>query len=157
MINGDNLVNDGVDISDPAHCTNNGKATWTYNQGVILGALIELNRAAPNPALLRMASSIADAAIAHLTDADRILHEPDDAHNGADVPQFKGIFVRNLMLLNVVAPQARYRSFIRANADALWLHDRDASGEFGFWWQGPVDQVDGARQSAALDLLIRFR
>lgn len=154
MINGDNLVNDGVDISDPAHCTNNGKATWTYNQGVILGALIELNRAAPNPALLRMASSIADAAIAHLTDADRILHEPDDAHNGADVPQFKGIFVRNLMLLNVVAPQARYRSFIRANADALWLHDRDASGEFGFWWQGPVDQVDGARQSAALDLLI---
>jgi len=154
MINDRHLVNDGLDLSDAAHCTNNGKATWTYNQGVILGALIELNRAAPNPALLRVASSIADAALAHLTDANDILREPNDAHTGADVPQFKGIFVRNLMLLNEVAPQVRYRKFIHANARALWQHDRNASGQFGFWWQGPVDQVDAARQSSALDLLV---
>ena len=154
MVNSDHLVNDGVDTSDPAHCTNNGKATWTYNQGVILGALVELNRTAPNPALLRIASSIADAAIDHLADAHGILHEPNDAHTGSDVPQFKGIFVRNLMFLNKVAPQARYHSFISANADALWQHDRDASNEFGFWWQGPVDGADASRQSSALDLLV---
>lgn len=153
MINGDHLVNDGVDLSNPAHCTNNGKATWTYNQGVILGALVELNRAAPNPALLQMASSIADAAIAHLSDASGILREPNDAHTGGDVPQFKGIFVRNLMLLNEVAPKAGYRSFLLANADELWQHDRDGSGDFGFWWRGPVDKSDAARQSCALDLL----
>jgi len=32
MINSRHLVNDGLD----AHCRNNGKTTWTYNQGVIL-------------------------------------------------------------------------------------------------------------------------
>ncbi|HEY1501890.1 MAG TPA: glycoside hydrolase family 76 protein [Acidobacteriaceae bacterium] len=154
MINATHSVNDGVDISDPAHCMNNGKTTWTYNQGVILGALIELNRAAPDPGLLRTASSIAAAAIAHLTDKNGILGEPNGAHTGCDVPQFKGIFVRNLMLLNEVAPQSRYGSFLQANADALWQHDRDVSGEFGFWWQGPVDQFDAARQSSALDLLV---
>jgi hypothetical protein len=79
--------------------------------------------------------------------------KPNDAHTGSDVPQFKGIFVRNLMLLNAVAPQPRYRSFILANARSLWQHDRNPSNEFGFWWQGPVDQVDAARQSSALDLL----
>ena len=34
MINADNLVNDGLDAS----CKNNKRTTWTYNQGVILGA-----------------------------------------------------------------------------------------------------------------------
>ena len=153
MINSNHLVNDGVRLSDFAHCTNNGKPTWTYNQGVILGALIELNRAEPNPTLLPLASSIAAAAIAHLTDAHGILHEPNDAHTGADVPQFKGIFVRNLMLLNAAAPQPLYRRFFRINAKALWKHDRTPSNQFGFWWQGPVDQVDAARQTSALDLL----
>jgi predicted alpha-1,6-mannanase (GH76 family) len=154
MINGQHRVNDGLELIDGAHCSNNGKATWTYNQGVLLGGLIELNRAAPNPALLGTASAIADAALAHLTDAKHILREPNDAHSGADVPQFKGIFVRNLMLLNLAAPQARYRRFIRANARSLWRHDRNARDQFGFWWQGPVDQVDAARQSSGLDLLV---
>ena len=153
MINGDHLINDGVDISDPQHCTNNGRTAWTYNQGVILGGLIELNRAAPDRALLPTAAAIADAAIAHLTDAEGILHEPIVAPSGGDVPQFKGIFVRNLMLLNEAAPQARYRRFIETNADALWLRDRNASDQFGFWWRGPVDEVDAARQSSALDAL----
>lgn len=35
MINGQNLINDGLTDS----CQNNGPTTWTYNQGVILGAL----------------------------------------------------------------------------------------------------------------------
>jgi len=154
LINGDHLVNDGLDISDGTHCRNNGKATWTYNQGVILGGLIELSRAARDPALLRIAYSIADAAIARLSDANHVLREPNDAHTGADVPQFKGIFMRNLMLLNRAAPWAQYRSFIEANVAALWQHDRSASGEFGFWWQGPFDRADAARQSSALDLLV---
>ncbi|MDP9394061.1 MAG: glycoside hydrolase family 76 protein, partial [Actinomycetota bacterium] len=35
MINSSNLVNDGLNAS----CQNNNDVTWTYNQGVILGAL----------------------------------------------------------------------------------------------------------------------
>jgi predicted alpha-1,6-mannanase (GH76 family) len=38
MINAQNLVNDGL----TAGCQNNGRSTWTYNQGVIIGALTEL-------------------------------------------------------------------------------------------------------------------
>jgi len=42
MINSQNLINDGLDLST---CKNNGQNTWSYNQGVTLGGLPELNRA----------------------------------------------------------------------------------------------------------------
>src|ERR1051325_8362413 len=37
MINPQNLVNDGL----TSGCQNNGNSTWTYNQGVIIGALTD--------------------------------------------------------------------------------------------------------------------
>jgi predicted alpha-1,6-mannanase (GH76 family) len=154
MINGDHLINDGLDHSAPAHCKNNGKNPWTYNQGVILGGLVELDKAAPDPALKSIGASIALAAITHLTDKDGVLHENNDAHTGGDVPQFKGIFVRNLMTFNSVWPDRRYQAFFLANARSVWKNDRDASNRFGFYWAGPVDSIDASRQSSALDLLI---
>jgi predicted alpha-1,6-mannanase (GH76 family) len=154
MINGDHLINDGLDHSDPAHCKNNGKNTWTYNQGVILGGLVELDKAAPDPALKTIGSSIALAAITHLTDKDGVLHESNDAHTGGDVPQFKGIFARNLMTFNSASPDPRYQAFFLANARSLWKNDRDEANHFGFYWAGPLDSTDAARQSSALDLLI---
>ncbi|MBN9615625.1 MAG: glycoside hydrolase family 76 protein [Acidobacteriales bacterium] len=154
MINSQHLVNDGLNASDPAHCTNNGKNTWSYNQGVILGALVELNRAAPNPALRTTAAAIALAAIEHLSDANGVLRETSSAHTGGDVPQFKGIFSRNLMLLDNAFPDRRYQDFARTNARSLWEKDRDAANHFGFWWAGPFDLPDAARQSSALDALI---
>jgi predicted alpha-1,6-mannanase (GH76 family) len=154
MINQSQLINDGLDASDPAHCRNNGKNTWTYNQGVILGGLVELDKAAPGPGLKKLATAIAHSAIEHLTDAKGILHETSDAHTGGDVPQFKGIFVRNLMTLDSASPDCRFETFIQANARSAWENDRDASNRFGFWWKGPFDLADAARQSSALDLLI---
>lgn len=154
MINSDHLVNDGLNYHDPAHCKNNGANTWSYNQGVILGGLVELNRAAPDPSLIQTARSIALAAIQHLTDAEGVLHESSKAHTGGDVPQFKGIFSRNLMLLNNAFPNPRYQSFARANAQALWNKDRDAANHFGFYWAGPFDMPDASRQSSALDALV---
>lgn len=154
MINKDHLINDGLNRSDPAHCTNNGGNTWTYNQGVILGALVELNKAAPDPKLKKMAASIALAAIKHLTDEQGVLHESSKAHTGGDVPQFKGIFSRNLMLLNNAFPNRRYQAFARTNAQSIWDKDKDQSNHFGFWWAGPFDLADAARQSSALDALV---
>lgn len=154
MINGEHLINDGLNSSDPAHCTNNGKNTWTYNQGVILGALVELNKAAPDPALKTMAASIALSAIKQLTDAQGVLRESNNAHTGGDVPQFKGIFSRNLMLLNSAFPDRSYQTFARTNAASIWNNDRDAANHLGFWWAGPFDLPDAARQSSALDALI---
>ncbi len=45
MINAQNLMNDGLTSTNPNACTNNGGTTWTYNQGVILGGLVELYKA----------------------------------------------------------------------------------------------------------------
>lgn len=154
MINPENLVNDGLDLSDGAHCRNNGKNTWTYNQGVVLGGLVELEKTEPDPRLKEIAASIALAAIAHLTDNHGVLHETSPAHTGGDVPQFKGIFVRNLMVLNGAHPDPRFHEFVLANAVSIWNHDRDGSNHFGFWWTGPFDSADASRQSSALDLLI---
>ena len=153
MINSEHLINDGLRASDPGHCTNNGGNTWTYNQGVILGALVELNKAAPDPSLPETVQAIALAAIEHLSDAQGVLHESSPAHTGGDVPQFKGIFSRNLMLLNNAFPDVRYRAFAKANADSLWNNDRDPFNHFGFWWAGQFDLADASRQSSALDAL----
>jgi predicted alpha-1,6-mannanase (GH76 family) len=151
MINPQHLVNDGLTSTNPHVCTNNGHTTWSYNQGVILGGLVELSRADHDPSLLPQAESIADAAIAHLTVngilVDRTVH-------GGDAPQFKGIFVRNLMALNAVAPNPRYQAFVDANADSIWRNDQGPHHQFGALWQGPFDSADAARQTSALDALV---
>lgn len=90
MINGDNLINDGLDINPDGSCTNNGDTAWSYNQGVILGGLVELSRATGDSEYLSEAISIAEAAIEALSE-NGILHEscePNDC--GGDGPQFKG-------------------------------------------------------------------
>ncbi len=154
MINGEHLINDGLDRRDPAHCKNNGRNTWTYNQGVILGGLVELNKAAPAPSLPKMANAIAQEAIKHLADAHGVLLESARGENGGDGPQFKGIFARNLMMLNQAFPNRRYRKFLITNARSVLANDRDAAGHFGYWWNGPFDKADAARQSSALDVLV---
>ena len=101
MINADNLVNDGLD----AACHNNHRTTWTYNQGVILGGLTVLSKLTGDPKPLEAAQSIALSAIARLTDLDGVLHDPcEPARCGNDAPKFKGVFVRNLAVLNAAAP-----------------------------------------------------
>lgn len=153
MINGQHLINDGLEISASGVCSNNARETWTYNQGVILGGLVELDKADHDSRLKKAAVTIAVAAITHLADDQGVLHEPSKNDPGADAPQFKGIFVRNLSILNTASPDHRFRTFLIANANSLWTKDRDASDRFGFFWTGPVDGVDAARQSSALDLL----
>ncbi len=45
MINTNGLINDGLGTSDgrtsAGTCGNNGQTTWSYNQGVVLGGLVE--------------------------------------------------------------------------------------------------------------------
>ncbi|SFQ54741.1 Predicted alpha-1,6-mannanase, GH76 family [Amycolatopsis arida] len=150
MINSSGLVNDGLDDA----CANNGQPTWTYNQGVILGALTDLTRLTGDRTLLATAHRIAGAAITTVIHPGGILREPcEPDHCGADGPQFKGIFMRNLGHLHTHSPRARYADFVRANARSLWRHGRSAADEIGLVWIGPFDTADAARQSSALDAL----
>jgi predicted alpha-1,6-mannanase (GH76 family) len=151
MINSNNLINDGLTSTHPDACKNNGETTWTYNQGVILGGLVELYKADRDPTLLPQAAAIANAAIANLT-VHGILVDP--SISGNDTPQFKGIFARNLVALYKAAPKIQYKTFIHANARSIWANDQGPGYRFGAKWQGPFDSADATRQSCALDALV---
>lgn len=148
MINGDDLVNDGL-----ADCKNNGQTTWSYNQGALIGGLAELSRATGDAALLARANAIAAATMGALADERGVLREPCEPSCGADGPLFKGVFMRNLGRLLDATEDPAQQAFITTSADWLWNAGRDAQDRFGLSWTGPVDQTDAARQTAALDAL----
>jgi predicted alpha-1,6-mannanase (GH76 family) len=154
MINRDHLINDG--LTKDGSCRNNGQTTWTYNQGVILGGLVELYRHTQDPSLREVVQEIALAAIHRLSDANGILHDRCEPTCGGDGVQFKGIFMRNLMALNEAFPDARYIQFARANADSIWSQDQGPDHEFGLVWSGPFrpDRHRAASQTSALDSII---
>lgn len=154
MINADQLINDGLTI-DPATgaCRNNGKTTWSYNQGVLLGGLTSLHEATPGPDLLPAASRVAAAAVTHLTDVSGILHDPCEPGCGEDGVQFKGIFARNLAQLQAAAPDPSFAQFLSTNANALWTEARTPENRFSTVWSGPPRTDNAGAQASALDLL----
>ncbi len=158
MINSENLVNDGLEKgrekSAEVNCTNNGRTTWTYNQGVVLGGLAELSVANHDTTLSAAATKIAAAAITRLVDDNGILHDPCEPKCGADGVQFKGIFIRNLVLLNKTHPQESFASFVERNADALWKDAQGPNFQLGERWSGPFLSGNAASQASASDALI---
>lgn len=151
MINSKNLINDGL-----KDCRNNNGTVWSYNQGVILGGLTELFYATGDQSYLTTATSIANAAITALQDKNKVLHDPCEPDCGADGSQFKGVFMRNLQILQKAAPSQTYVDFAAANAASIWAYDRDASdGVLSEVWSGPfVKPGNASTQSSALDALI---
>ncbi|KAI0392049.1 glycoside hydrolase family 76 protein [Xylariaceae sp. FL0594] len=149
MINGDNLINDGLN----EQCKSNGGNTWTYNQGVILGGLVELSKATGDKSYLDEAATIATAAITHLT-RDGVLYEGCEPNCGADGAQFKGIFVRNLRELQQSAPRDEFKNFLLKNADTIWASDRDDGNHLGVTWPGPYATADAGSHSSAMDALV---
>jgi predicted alpha-1,6-mannanase (GH76 family) len=148
MINSSNLINDGLSGA----CLNNNATEWTYNQGVVLGGLVELYKADQDPTLLPKAQAIATAVTTKLVNSQGIL--VDTSVSGGDAPQFKGIFMRNLMALYQAAPNPQYKAFVDANANSIWTNDQGPNYKLGALWQGPFDSGDATRQTSALDTLI---
>jgi predicted alpha-1,6-mannanase (GH76 family) len=147
MINAQNLVNDGLN-----GCVNNGGTTWSYNQGVILGGLTDLYKVTGDVSYLNQAIAIANAATTSstLVDANGVLREPCEPNCGGDGPQFKGIFIRYLAYLYDVTRTPAYLAFLKRNAHAVWVNDRNVFNQLGLRWDGPYDSPDAARQSSAL-------
>jgi predicted alpha-1,6-mannanase (GH76 family) len=158
MINSENLVNDGLNDD----CQNNGQNVWTYNQGLAIGAALELWRATSDPELLSTARRLADAAIDGGLTVDGVLTEACDAldrtcdDNGK---QFKGIFLRYLMDLADTTGDERYRAFVATQAATIWERDRDAADRLGLRWAGGTsiehpNPFDWRTQASALSALI---
>jgi predicted alpha-1,6-mannanase (GH76 family) len=148
MINSKNLINDGLN-----NCANNAGTTWTYNQGVLIGGLVDLSAATGDASLLTRASAIANASLSTLVDGQGVLHEACEPSCGGDGPQFKGIFMRHLAELQGKTGDIQLRAFLEKNADWIWNANRNGSNQLGLTWSGPFDSADAARQSSALDAL----
>ncbi|KAK4099369.1 glycoside hydrolase family 76 protein [Parathielavia hyrcaniae] len=162
MINERDLVNDGLRIGADGRCVNNGLPTWSYNQGVVLGGLVELAQATGDASYLDPAVAIAQAALALLSgdgDGDGIIREVNECEPdcGADGSQFKGIFVRNLGYLHRAAPHEAFRDAIVRNADSIWARNRNDKNQLGIKWTGPPELGEGpnaSTHSSAMDVIV---
>ncbi|KAI7286163.1 hypothetical protein KC345_g1403 [Hortaea werneckii] len=164
---------DGLDLTT---CKPTG-AVFTYNQGVMIGALVEMSRfptTTTNSAedhneeeeaasLLSQAETLANGTLHSLVDSAGILTEtafaPSFPNLDLVAAQFKGVFVRHLASLYAVRPQREeYREFLARNARSVWEKDRVSGGEdeglLGAAWQGPVESVSSAAQGSGLDCLV---
>jgi predicted alpha-1,6-mannanase (GH76 family) len=159
MINGNGLVNDGLTDA----CTNNGQNVWSYNQGLAIGAGLELWRATRDPSVLATVRRLADAAIAPGGLAtDGVLTERCDALDQScddNAKQFKGIFMRYWTDLVDTTHDPRYAAFLDTQADAIWADDRDAAGRLGTRWSGATSDdhpnvFDWRTQASALSALV---
>ncbi|MBB5866821.1 hypothetical protein F4553_000200 [Allocatelliglobosispora scoriae] len=154
MINAAGLVNDGLTQG----CANNGQPVWTYNQGLAIGAAVELWRATGNAALLTTARRLADAGT---TSADLVrggvLTERCDLPGQTcddNAKQFKGVMLRYLSELNEVTSGA-YLPFIRTQANTIWSASRDSLNQLGQHWSGEAPNVrDWRTQASALSALL---
>lgn len=153
MIAANFTINDGLDQQT---CKNNGGTIWTYNQGVILGGLVDLSKATGDSSYIEDAHKIAEAAIATLAPSG-ILRDPCEPDCGADGSQFKGVFVRNLLILHKASPRKTYRDFFIRNAISIWDNDRDRWNQLSISWAGPLDPAypaNASTQSSAMDCLV---
>ncbi len=146
MINASNLINDGLTDA----CENNQQTTWTYNQGVILGALVEMYKATGDSSYLIQAEDLADASTTSLVDENGILQEPCGGPCNHDQVSFKGLYVRNLAHLYDWTHKASYYDFIVKNARSAWLNARNGDNQLGSQWSGPFDSAGATRQSSAM-------
>ncbi|KAH6627849.1 glycoside hydrolase [Chaetomium tenue] len=167
MIKNDSLINDGLTASSDGVCYNNNLPVWTYNQGVIIGALVELYQATASEAYLTNARTIADAVLSSQTTPqltrDGILTEgacePDEA-NGCNHDQqvFKGVFAYNLDELSNAIPDGSanpYRNYLQQNAQSAYTHARgEATDLYDVSWVGPFRNSTIGKQASAIGLLV---
>lgn len=155
MQNPSGLINDGLE----SDCSNNGKPTYTYNQGVILGGLADMYLVTNDydTYIERAAWPLFQAVAVSPLARHGVLTEPADPDD--ETPQFKGAFMRYLSYLCSIDPdpdgthRPAYVTFIARNANSIWFNNRYDT-VFGYSWSGPYDESEALRQSAALDALV---
>ncbi|KAK3900453.1 glycoside hydrolase [Staphylotrichum tortipilum] len=179
MINSENLFNDGLAMDSDGTCFNNNLPVWTYNQGVILGALVELYLATNNTAHLSSAQTIADAVLSPtsplltttlstdgtstltvLTESGCVPDEPSGCNNDQQI--FKGVFAYSLAELAAVLSStgsstkaSSYQAFLKQNAQSARDTARGKGTDlYDVSWTGPFRNSTIAKQASAVGLSV---
>jgi len=101
---------------------------WIYNQGIVIGAAVLLERITGEDQYLHDAVSLADLTLTTFG-ADPYYSGADGAYDGRAI--FNAIFFRNLLMLYAVTRSDRYLRAMRGYADAVWsdplVHDMRAN------------------------------
>lgn len=150
MINELSLVQDGV----RENCIAGGRH-YTYNQGVILAALVDLFKLTGDKQYTILADKIALAAIQNMSTPEGVLKGHLKQEDGADGVQFKGIFMRHLAYLYHETGNKIIKEYILNNAESIKVSgSKEGIWLIGSQWEGPFDTADGGRQSSAIDALV---
>ncbi len=110
----DGFVEDGINREGDQRVDTQWR--FTYNQGLYVGAAVELAALTGDDAYLDAALRTARTAVVELTDGDVFRPEGDDGDEGL----FKGIYYRYLMTLLRVRPDAGLTEFVVRSTDVLW-------------------------------------
>lgn len=155
----DYILIDGLD----KNCLPNTGRAWSYNQGIILAALAEHSKIDPSTSdqALKLAASLAQASsTSSLLNSNGIMTDFDDVNCNEDSAQFKGVYFRDLGVLNELSSGA-YDGYIFRNAASLLSHGRDPRTQkfTCSWTERKPDQVDksqavGTKTGSALALLV---
>lgn len=147
------------------HFQTDGTKVWwrfTYNEGLMIGASVELNRATGSANYLTNANNIAKFMANNeivSTPYGNLLYDGDNTGCGGDCHEFKGPAYRYLMKLYATdTSKTQYYNVLKASADAIWNLGRSTpSTVFAVNWAGPSQSsVDELQDSAACMALNQF-
>jgi hypothetical protein len=126
----DGLYWDHLDLAG-----NVNKTLWSYNQGEMVGAAVLLAQASGDASYLQRAEQLAQAALAFFSAGGRFFTQ--------DVI-FNAIFFKNLLMLDLVRPDGRYRAALQDYTDALAQAIDPATGLLAFQPYGSIPLLNQA-------------
>jgi predicted alpha-1,6-mannanase (GH76 family) len=143
--------------------TDGTKIDWqfTYNEGLMIGASLELYLATGTSSYLANAHQIAGYLVSHeviTTAYGPVLYDGNNTGCAGDCHEFKGPAIRYLSRLYALdTSKTQYYSVLRASANAVWNLAQDTNSTlFAVNWAGPSQAtVDQGQDNAACMALNR--
>ncbi|HYG37346.1 MAG TPA: glycoside hydrolase family 76 protein [Cytophagales bacterium] len=159
----DNMVDKNTyQVAD--HINTDGTKVWwkfTYNEGLMMGAALEMYKASGNRNHLRRAHNIANFMVNNetvTTSYGKVLSDGNASQCGGDCHQFKGPGYRYLMELYLFdKSKTAYYDVLKASVNSLWDQARTSDNSIGVDWTGPVTGPFNDRtQNAAAQAMSLF-
>lgn len=147
------------------HIKPDGTKVWwkfSYNEGLMIGASLEMYKAFSKTSYLSKARKIADFMINHETvptPYGNVLSDGNANQCGGDCHQFKGPAYRYLMQLYRLDKNKKvYYRVLKASVEAFWNLARTSDNSVSVNWAGPVEPtaINDRTQNAAAQAMSLF-